>query len=143
MFADTIPNPQETPESVDKRKTIMLVDDDETHLEILRFGLEYQGFDVISLTSGEGLLEKIQQQKPDAVILDVYLPDANGLDICHILMDNAATAMIPVIVLSGSIETSIVRQARSAGCRYFLSNPFDPNTILVMLRQAIDEAQNL
>ena len=90
-------------------------------------------------TSGKDLTSKVLRHKPDTVILDIYLEDSNGLQICQELMDSPETAMTPVIILSGSIEQSVVRQARSAGCRYFLSKPFDPNTILIMIRQAIDE----
>ncbi len=143
MFADTLPegDPQIQPVFVQSREKIFLVDDDETHLEILRHGLEFQGFEVVTQTCGKDLLDKIIAYKPDTVILDIYLPDANGLEICQELMDHPTTAMIPVIILSGSIEKSVVRQARSAGCRYFLSKPFDPNAILIMIRQAIDECR--
>ena len=141
MIADTIPeeNPQELPAGMDTREKVLLVDDDETHLEILRHGLEYQGFEVVTLSSAENLLQQVVAHKPDAIILDVYLPGGNGLEICQELMDSPATAMIPVIILSGSIESTIVRQARAAGCRYFLSKPFDPNTLLMAVRQSIDE----
>ena len=143
MFADTLPeeNPKAQAIVRQDREKVLLIDDDETHLEILRYGLEFQGFEVTTLNCGKDIFETVARLRPDIVLLDIYLPDANGLDICQQLMDAPETATVPVIVLSGSIENSVVRQARSAGCRYFLSKPFDPNTILVMIRQAIDESR--
>ncbi len=83
------------------------------------------------------------EEQPDVVILDINLPDANGLDICQEIADAPNTTNIPVIILSGSTDISVVRQARSAGCRFFLSKPFDPNAILLVIRQAIDESGKL
>ncbi len=139
MISETLPEVQ--PLQIGSiREKVLIVDDDETHLEILRHGLERQGFNVIAATRGVELFGFIVEEKPDLVILDINLPDANGLEICQELVDAPATTNIPVIILSGSTEKTVVRQARMAGCRFFLSKPFDPNAILLVIRQALEES---
>ena len=137
MIAETFPELEEE-RSGNGRGKILLVDDDETQLEMLRYGLERQGFDVIAATRGNQLIEYTAEEKPDVIVLDVHLPDANGLEICQKLSDQPATSNIPVVILSGSTDHAIVQQARAAGCRFFLSKPFDPNAILLVIRQALE-----
>jgi CheY-like chemotaxis protein len=138
MIADLLPD-EEPQTACPAREKVLIVDDDPMHIDIMRHGLENQGFEVFSATTANDLFDRIQTNRPDVIVLDICLPDGNGLEICKELSDAPATISIPVIILSGSTEDSVVRQARAAGCRFFLSKPFDPNAILLVIRQAIDE----
>ena len=70
--------------------------------------------------------------------MDVGLPDGDGLMFCQRLADAPETCEIPVIILSGMDRADMVRQARAAGCQYFLRKPYDPNALLLLARHAID-----
>lgn len=65
------------------------------------------------------------------------------LRVCQQLVDNPATCDIPVIILSGMQRPDIIRRSRSAGCRYYVRKPYDPNALLVLIDQAIEESERL
>ena len=73
-------------------------------------------------------------------MLDVKLPDADGLDLCEQLVDDQTTSEIPVIIVSGCDERDIIRPC-AAGCHYFVRKPYDPNALLALIEWALDEAQ--
>jgi CheY-like chemotaxis protein len=68
------------------------------------------------------------------------LPDVDGLELCQQLVDDAQTGEIPVIIVSGREQDDVVRRSRAAGCQYYVRKPYDPNVLLTLIRQAIDEA---
>jgi len=138
MIAEILPEEQPVPSDQIKKK-VLIVDDDLGQLEILRYGLEGQGFHVIAASKGCQLFEYVVDEKPDAIVLDISLPDASGLELCRELTDAPKTSHIPVVILSGSDCKRVVRNARSAGCRYFLRKPFDPNAMLLVLKEAIGQ----
>ena len=74
------------------------------------------------------------------MLLDLQLPDQSGLDVCQELADGPETAGTPVIVLSGMSRPDIIRRSRAAGCQFYVRKPYDPNVLLLLIRQALDEA---
>ena len=132
--------PEESPQvDAESRHKVLIVDDDLTHLQILQHGLERQGFEVVASSRGANLPELVVDQRPQAIVLDICLPDANGLDLCRQISDGPQTSHIPIVILSGLSTENVVRQARSSGCRFFLSKPFDPNAMLLVIKQSIAE----
>jgi CheY-like chemotaxis protein len=121
------------------RQTILLVDDDEALLEVLSRRLSRQGFDTVTADSGESGLAKARADRPTLIVLDLRLPDRDGFDICQELDESPETCGIPKIILSGMVRPDIIRRARQVGCQYFVRKPYDPNALLVLIRQAIDE----
>jgi CheY-like chemotaxis protein len=126
--------------SVQKRHTILIVDDDEALAEALSRRLKQQGFDTLTADCGRAGLAQAKSDRPSLIVLDVRLPDIDGLAICQQLADSPETCGIPVIILSGMARPDIIRRSRAAGCTYFVRKPYDPNAMLVLIRQAIDEA---
>ncbi|MCE5268892.1 MAG: response regulator [Planctomycetaceae bacterium] len=132
--------PLPAPVVVPKRQTVLIIDDDDTLSDVLSYRLKQQGFQTVAAYSGAAGLAKAKAETPSAVILDLGLPDADGLTICEQLADASETCSTPIIILSGKDEPGLVRRCRSAGCHYFLRKPHDPNALLVLLRQAISDA---
>lgn len=120
------------------RQRILLVDDDHEQAETLAFSLRRQGFEVMTAHSARAAMAAIELHQPQLVILDIRLPDGNGLELCQQLTDDADTCDIPVIILSGMEGADIVRRARAAGCQYFLRKPYDPNALLLLAESAIN-----
>lgn len=118
-------------------KRILIVDDDESQRLTLSYRLERLGFETQTVGSGLEGLRLAQHHHPDLVILDVRLPDMDGLSVCERINDNAETCCIPVLILSGMDRQDIVRRARAAGCRYFLRKPYDPNVLLMVIEQLL------
>ena len=92
-------------------------------------------------SSGEEGLATARQRRPDLVVLDLRLPDADGFSICQELADSIETCSIPVIILSGMERPDIIRRSRAAGCQYFVRKPYDPNALLALIRQALEAAE--
>ena len=123
-----------------KRPTILVIDDDEVLSDLLSERLKRQGFRAVTTDSGKHGLEMVGTEHPSLVILDLRLPDMDGFSICEKLADSSATCDIPVIILSGMEQPDIIRRARLAGCFYFVRKPYDPNALLVLIKQALDES---
>jgi len=119
---------------------ILVIDDDATQTEVLSHLLAKQGYRVsIASTCGEGYA-KANSEKVDLILLDIGMPDGNGLDVCSEFSDGETTSGIPVIIVSGMEEPSVVRRARAAGCHFYLRKPFDPNALLLLAQNAIAES---
>jgi len=84
-------------------KKILIVDDNENFLEVLGNLLETKGpFEVITRRRGNDVLEIIESQKPDFVLLDIFIGESNGLDIYKAIKENILTREIPVLLMSGN-----------------------------------------
>lgn len=128
------------PQKVDiARPRILIVDDDPSQVEALHCRLKSQGFDVLEANTGRSAIEQARQSKPDLILLDLRLPDIDGLEVSAKLCDDPTTLDIPVIVVSGMEAPNIIRRARASGSRYYLRKPYDPNALLVLIRQALSE----
>ena len=132
--------PELEPLETAQRRRILIVDDDEALVELLSRRLQQQGYVTLTADTGHAGLALARREAPSLVILDLRLPDVNGFSICQQLVDAAETCSIPVIMLSGMERADIVRRCRAAGCTYFVRKPYDPNALLVLIRQAIGEA---
>jgi DNA-binding response OmpR family regulator len=130
------------PVVVGRRHTALIIDDDNTLSDVLSQRLRKQGLHTVAAYSGMTGLAKAKAEPPSVIILDLCLPDADGLNICEQLADSPETCSVPVIILSGLDQPGIVRRARAAGCHYFLRKPYDPSALLVLIRQAIRNASD-
>ena len=136
----TLPKPQSASVVAERRHTVLIIDDDDTLSDVLSYRLRKQGLHTMAAYSGTAGLAKAKAELPSLVLLDLCLPDADGLRICEQLADAPETCSIPVMVLSGKEQPGLVRRCRAAGCHYFLRKPYDPNALLVLIRQAIRDA---
>ena len=118
-------------------QTILVIDDDESQVAALDYCLRRQGFRVVTAFSGYRALELARQAEPHLILLDLRLPDIEGFDVCAKLADAPETSGIPIIILSGMERPDIVRQARSAGCQFFVRKPYDPNVLLTLIQHAL------
>jgi CheY-like chemotaxis protein len=125
---------------IEPPQSILIVDDDEALAAALTRRLKQQGYDTRTAESGAEALAAAQADRPSLIVLDLRLPDMDGFNVCSQLVDHPETCDIPVIILSGMERPDIIRQSRAAGCQYFVRKPYDPNALLILIRQAIDEA---
>lgn len=122
------------------RPLILVVDDDPDLVETLEIRLKQQRLDTISANSCQQALGLAHERLPDLILLDLRLPDGDGMRVCERLTDAAETGHIPIIVLSGSDRPDIVRHSRAAGSRYFVRKPYDPNALLLLIQDCLVEA---
>ena len=86
-------------------------------------------------------LEKIAVQKPDAIILDVMMPEMDGITMCKKLRRNPATATIPVLMLSGRSQLGAELDGLEAGANAYMRKPMDPKEMLVILNDLMMKAE--
>ena len=138
----TLPQTRPAPIAARKKQTVLIIDDDDTLADVLSHSLKQQGFQAVAAYSGNAGLERAKVEPPSAIILDLGLPDVDGLSICARLSDAPETCATPIIILSGKEQPGLVRSCRAAGCHYFLRKPYDPNALLVLIRQAIGDVND-
>lgn len=120
--------------SVD-RKTILLVDDNQTHRYALGRHLEESGFTVLQAMTGAEALEIARTGHPNAILLDINLPDMNGFDVCEKLKMDPQTNAVPVIFHSATHDTQSARaRAMDLGAASFLSYPLSFDHLLRVLQ---------
>lgn len=129
---------------MEPRRTILLVDDNQTHRYALSRHLEESGFTVVCAESGSAAFEAIDTHKPDAILLDINLPDMTGFDICKQLKTDKGTQGIPVIFHSATHDTATARSyASDLGAASFLSYPIHIEHLVSVLWGAIAHARKI
>jgi DNA-binding response OmpR family regulator len=118
-------------------RRILIVDDDRDQADTLAYALCKQGFDPLLAHTLQAGRVAVELHQPSLIIMDIRLPDGDGLSLCQQLADEPQTCQIPVIILSGMERPDIVRDARAAGCLFFLRKPYDPNALLLLARDAL------
>ncbi len=119
------------------KETILIVEDEEDILELIRYNLSKEGYQAIGAKSGKEALEKAKSKSPDVVILDIMLPDIDGLEVCKILKQNAKTAHIPIIMLTAKTEDTDIVSGLELGADDYITKPFSPKVLIARLRAVI------
>lgn len=120
---------------------ILVIDDDANQVDVLSHSFKALGYRVSVATNRADGERLAHADRPDLILLDICLPDGDGLEICSEFNDQADTADIPVIIVSGTEKMDVVRKARAAGCHYYVRKPYDPNALLILAQNAISESR--
>jgi len=120
-----------------RKKKILIVDDEPESIEMFKTRLELSGYEVISITSGLEALELIQTVKPDLVLLDIILPDANGFDICRAIKSKENTKNIKVIACTNKLDEIDAIDARESYADEFIEKMSDSKILLNTVKRLI------
>ncbi len=112
------------------KKTIMVVDDNPDIVTIVKTILEVKGYTVQSAFSGQEVLSLLKEQKPDLILLDIMMPQMDGLEALTRLKENPETASIPVILLTAKVQYEDVLGGYKTGADYYITKPFTKNQLL-------------
>lgn len=110
---------------------IMVVDDDPDLLEMVQEALEVEGYSVITADNGQTALEKIDQEKPNLVLLDIKMPVLDGY---QVLQQIRIKSNIPVIMLTGVQEPNSVSQSLDLGADDYIKKPFSVQELMAHIR---------
>jgi DNA-binding response OmpR family regulator len=105
-------------------KTIIVVDDNPDIVNIVRTILEGKGYKVISAYSGAELFTRLKEETPDLIILDIMMPEMDGLEVLTRIKSVSETASIPVILLTAKVQYEDVLGGYKLGADYYITKPF-------------------
>lgn len=122
-------------------KKIMVVDDEPYIARVIKFKLEQEGYTVISANDGQSGLQKIKEEKPDLVLLDVMMPGLSGYEVCQKIKEDADLAGIPVVILTAKGQERDREQGLTMGASDYITKPFSPNRLLELVKNMIGDAK--
>ena len=120
-------------------RRILLADDSVTAQNMGRRILTDAGYEVVTVNNGSAALKKIAENKPDIIVLDVYMPGYGGLEVCQRVKEAAETARIPVLLTVGKLEPFRPDEARRVGADAFIIKPFEATELLTALTKLEDK----
>src|ERR1700737_2826592 len=120
-------------------RKILLADDSVTAQNMGRKILADAGYEVITVNNGSAALKKIAEQKPDLIVLDVYMPGYSGLEVCQRLKEAQETVRTPVLLTVGKLEPFKPDEARRVGAEGFIVKPFEASELLSALSKLEDK----
>src|SRR6476659_1553843 len=116
---------------------ILVVDDNETNRDILVTRLEAHGYQTLQAADGEEALRGVAQHHPDVVLLDVMMPNLDGLEACRRLKSDRAVAFTPVILVTAKAATQDIVAGLDAGADEYLTKPVDQAALVARVRSAL------
>lgn len=116
------------------KETILVIDDEEDILELVRYNLTKEGFRVTCVSSAEEASERLKHETPQMILLDLMLPGMSGLDFCKILRRDAVHANIPILMITAKGEDADIVIGLELGADDYLTKPFSPPILLARIR---------
>lgn len=119
------------------KQKIFVVEDEEDILELIRYQLAREGYEVATAANGEHALKAITQRPPDLVLLDLMLPGVDGLEICRTLKRNPPTARIPIVMVTAKGAESDIVTGLELGADDYISKPFSIKVLVARVRAVL------
>ena len=121
---------------------ILVVDDEPDAIELIRFNLKASGYEVLTAEDGEEALAKARKFSPDMILLDVMLPEIDGLEVCKILRRDPATASLPIIMLTAKASEIDRVLGLEFGADDYVTKPFSPRELMLRVRNLLKRKES-
>jgi two-component system phosphate regulon response regulator PhoB len=116
---------------------ILVIDDEEDILELLRFNLTKEGYRVCSASTGEEALSVARTERPDLVLLDLMLPGIDGLEVARRLKADPLTRSVPILMLTAKGEEADIVTGLEVGAEDYITKPFSPKILIARVRAVL------
>ena len=113
---------------------VLIIDDEESIIDLIKLGLKYEGFEVVAASDGEEGIASAQRTNPIFIILDWMLPDMDGLEVCRRLRSNPTTRDIPILLLTAKDEVGSRVEGLNTGADDYLTKPFSFEELVARIR---------
>lgn len=120
---------------------ILLVDDVDLFLELERSYLEGCGYDLITASSGEETLQRLDRIAPDLLLLDYYMPGINGDEVCRSIRRNERWGELPILMVTAAGKPDEVKKCLDAGCDDYVTKPVNKNELREKVQRLLGEVQ--
>ena len=124
------------------KKKILVVDDEKDFVEMIKFRLEANGYEVIAAFDGIQGVAFAKRKKPDLILLDVMMPAGGGYLTCERLHMHPLTRSIPIIFLTAKSQLDDLAKAYSVGGKYYLTKPYEPELLLETVKKALELSED-
>ena len=121
----------------ERRRKVLVVDDEADVLLLCRVNLEFEGYEVVEAADGEEAMEKVAAEQPDVVLLDVMMPKMDGWQVLAALKANPATMDIPVVMLTAKVQDQDQIRGWSGGAAEYITKPFSPLALSQVLEEVL------
>ena len=108
---------------------VVVADDEEDILDLVTTVIERSGHEVLPVRDGAAALAAIRERRPDLVVLDIAMPEVDGLEVLRRLRSDAQTSELPVLLLSARAQEDDVRLAFATGANAYVKKPFSPGEL--------------
>jgi two-component system, OmpR family, alkaline phosphatase synthesis response regulator PhoP len=119
------------------KEKILVVDDEEDILELVRFNLSKEGYRVTCAVTGESAVEIARSEHPDLLVLDLMLPGMDGLEVAKFLKNNPETQNLPIVMLTAKGEESDVVTGLELGADDYVTKPFSPKILAARIKAVL------
>jgi len=116
---------------------ILVVEDEEDILELVSYNLNKEGYQVTRAMSGEKALQCVDDDPPHLILLDLMLPELDGLEVCRRLKRDPETAVIPIVMLTAKGEESDIVAGLELGADDYVTKPFSPRVLVARIRAVL------
>ena len=121
-------------------RRVLIVDDEEGFLSLMRESLGIRGFDVITASSAVEAGMEIASKRPDAILMDIRMPGINGLEACEAIKKSPATKNIPIMIVSALSADSDIKKAYRAGVVDYFVKPLNIEKVVAKLKDVLSLA---
>ncbi|NLE28257.1 MAG: response regulator transcription factor [Phycisphaerae bacterium] len=119
------------------KATILVVDDEEDILELVKYNLAREGYQVHLAATGEEGISSVRSQLPDLVILDLMLPGIDGLEVCRQLRNDSRTSHLPIIMLTAKGDEADMVTGLELGADDYIAKPFSPRVLVARVKTVL------
>ena len=118
-------------------KRILVIDDLPENVFILQDRLEHEGYEVLTAYDGKSGIEKAKTELPDLILLDIMMPDINGLEVCKTLVNYEQTSRIPIILVTAKTGAEDTKEGLDSGAYDYIKKPFNKIELLARVKSAL------
>lgn len=119
------------------KETILVIEDEKNILELVKYNLEQEAYRVLTASRGDSGLDLARKQNPDLVILDLMLPEIDGIEICKTLKQNEKTQFIPIIMLTAKSQETDRVLGLELGADDYVIKPFSPRELMARVKAVL------
>ncbi|MDO8535681.1 MAG: response regulator [Candidatus Omnitrophota bacterium] len=120
-------------------KKILIVDDEPDIIKMLQIRLESANYNIVTAQDGQEALNRIKEDTPDLLVLDIMMPKINGYTLFKMLREDLKYKNIPIIILTASVEIEDLRKCIKEGVEAYLRKPYKPEILLGLIKGLLGE----
>jgi len=119
---------------------ILIVDDETNSIVTVQMQLEANGYEVVTAKDGEEGLEKVENEKPDLIVLDVMMPKIDGFEVCSTLKNDVRYNKIPIIFLSAMAQQNDFEMGKEVRADAYIAKPFETPVLITKIEELLKKS---